>query len=187
MKVVRSMLSNSTLPMSLWIEALKTTAHKIKYVPSKSVSKTPYELWTSRKSSINYLYIWGCPTKAKIFNPQLGKLDPKTIIYHFIGYPDKSKGCRFYCPERTTKYVDTRHAVFLECDISSSPRDIDLEEIRTYDSAPMTHNFIPTTTDAPHVETAPLAENNDPLVKNLGAEPGINKNGGAPLKMSKWI
>jgi hypothetical protein len=66
--------------------------------------------------------------------------------------------------------------------MSSSSRDIDLEEIRTYDSTPITHDFIPTTTDAPYVDTVPLAKNNDHLVKNLGAEPTINENGGAPLE-----
>jgi hypothetical protein len=72
--------------------------------------------------------------------------------------------------------------MFLKCDMSSSPRDIDLEEIRTYDSAPMTHDLIPTTTDAPHVEIALLAENNNLLVENFGAEPGINKIEEAPLE-----
>jgi hypothetical protein len=181
-EMVRSMISNSTLPLGLWIEALKTAAHIINRVLSKSVPKTPYELWTGRKPSINYLHIWGCPAEAKIFNPQLRKLDPKTIICHFIGYPDKSKGYRFYCPECTTKYVDTRHAVFLECDMSSSPRDINLEEIRTYDSTPITHDFTPTTMDAPLVDTVPLAENNDHLAENLGAKPAINENEGAPLE-----
>jgi transposase InsO family protein len=42
MNMVRSMLSNSTLPLSLWMEALKTAAHIINCVPSKSVPKTPY-------------------------------------------------------------------------------------------------------------------------------------------------
>jgi hypothetical protein len=76
----------------------------------------------------------------------------------------------------------TQDTLFLECDMSSSPRDIDLEEIWTYDSAPMTHDFIPTTTDARHVETAHLAENNDPLAENFGAEPAINENGRTPLE-----
>jgi hypothetical protein len=57
MEMVRSMLSNSMLPLGLWIEALKTTAHIINRMPSKSVPKTPYELWTGRKPSINYLHI----------------------------------------------------------------------------------------------------------------------------------
>jgi hypothetical protein len=67
--------------------------------------------------------------------------------------------------------------MFLECDMSSSLWDIDLKEIWTYDTTPITHDFIPMTTDAPHVDTVPLAENNDHLAKNLGAEPAINENG----------
>jgi hypothetical protein len=35
--MVRSMLSNSTLPLSLWMEALKTATHIINCVPSKSL------------------------------------------------------------------------------------------------------------------------------------------------------
>jgi hypothetical protein len=118
---------------------------------------------------------------VKIFNAQLGKLDPKTISYHFIGYPDKSKEYRFYCPEHAIKFIDTRHAVFLECDGSSSPREIDLEKNQTY-VPPMTHvDFIPTTTNAPHVENAPLVENANSPAINLGAKPAINENEGAPL------
>jgi hypothetical protein len=67
--------------------------------------------------------------------------------------------------------------VFLEYNMSSSLRDIGLEKIRTYDSAPMAHDFIPMTTDAPHVETAPLAKNNNSLAENFGTEPTINENG----------
>jgi hypothetical protein len=51
----------------------------------------------------------------------------------------------------------------------------------------MTHDFIPMTTDAPHVETAHLIENNNLLAKNLGAEPVINENREHIYKMSKWV
>ena len=44
MDMVRSMISYSTLPLSLWMEALKTAIHILSRVPSKSVPKTPYEL-----------------------------------------------------------------------------------------------------------------------------------------------
>ena len=76
--------------------------------------KTPYELWTVREPSLNYLRVWGCPAEAKVFNLNIGKLDSITVSCHFIGYPDKSKGYCFYCPDRHTKFVETRHAVFLE-------------------------------------------------------------------------
>ena len=113
MDMVRSMLSYSNLPVELWMEALKTAAHILNKVPTKSVPKTPYELWTGRKPSLKYLHVWGCPAEAKLFNPQLKKLDAKTVSCHFIGYPDKSKGYRFYCPDCFTKFVETNHAVFL--------------------------------------------------------------------------
>jgi hypothetical protein len=39
------------------MEALKITAHIINRVISKSVPNTPYELWTSKKPSINYFHV----------------------------------------------------------------------------------------------------------------------------------
>ena len=58
--------------------------------------------------------MWGSPAEAKVFNPNIRKLDPKIVSCHFIGYPEKSKGFRFYCLDRHTKFVERRHAVFLE-------------------------------------------------------------------------
>jgi hypothetical protein len=95
MDIVRSMLSYSMLPISLWMEALKPIIHILYRVLSKSVSKTPYELWTGRKSTFNYLHMWGCLTTAKLLNPSIGKLDPKNVSCHFIGYMDNSKRFRF--------------------------------------------------------------------------------------------
>jgi hypothetical protein len=57
MDMVRSMLSYTTLPISLWKEALKTAVHILNRVPSKSVPKTPYEMWTDRKPTLNYLHV----------------------------------------------------------------------------------------------------------------------------------
>jgi hypothetical protein len=66
MDMVHSMLNYSNLPVNLWMEALKTTAHILNKVRSKSVPKTPFELWTGRKPILNYLRVWGCATEAKL-------------------------------------------------------------------------------------------------------------------------
>ena len=92
MDMVRSMISYTTLPIELWMEALKTVVHILNKVPSKSVPKTPYEMWTGKKPTLNYFHVWGCPAEAKVFNPNIGKLEPKTVSCHFIGYPERSKG-----------------------------------------------------------------------------------------------
>ncbi|RLN41918.1 pol polyprotein [Panicum miliaceum] len=153
------------------MEALKTAVHILNRVPSKSVSKTPYELWTGRKRSMNYFHVWGCQAEAKLFNPHLGKLDPKTVSCYFIGYPARSKGYRFYCPDRTTKFVETRHVVFMENDGVSGnlwPRKIDLEEKRVYVASPLITqvNFpVPQVVVAPVVQESvtPVAPPADPV------------------------
>jgi hypothetical protein len=42
--MVRSMLNNSKLPISLWRDALKTAVYILNRVPTKAVSKTPFEI-----------------------------------------------------------------------------------------------------------------------------------------------
>jgi hypothetical protein len=85
MDMVRSMISYSTLLVSLWMEALKTAIHILNRVPSKSVSKTPYEMWTGRVLSLNHLRVRGSPAEAKVFNLTIAKLDPKIVSCYFIG------------------------------------------------------------------------------------------------------
>ena len=114
MDMVRSMLSNSSLPISLWMEALKTAIYLLNRVPTKTVPKTPFKMWTGRKPSLRHLHVWGCPAEARIYNSHEKKLDFKTISGYFIGYPMKSKGYRFYCPNHSTKIVETGNARFIE-------------------------------------------------------------------------
>ena len=133
MEMVRSMMSYSSIPISLWGEALKTVMYILNRVPSKAVPKTPFELWTGRKPSMRHIHIWGCLAEARIYNPHEKKLDSRTISGYFIGYPDKSKGYKFYYPNHSVRIVETGNARFLENgEISGSnePRKVDVEEIR---------------------------------------------------------
>ncbi|XP_019056627.1 PREDICTED: probable receptor-like protein kinase At5g47070 [Tarenaya hassleriana] len=114
MNMVRSMISNSSLPLSLWMYALKTSTYLLNRVPSKAIPKTPYELWTGRKPSLRHLHVWGCQAEIRIYNPHEKKLDPRTISGFFIGYPEKSKGFIFYCPNHSTRIMETGNARFIE-------------------------------------------------------------------------
>lgn len=100
MDMVRSMISNSNLPLSLWSEALKTAVYILNRVPTKAVPKTPFELWNGWKPSLKHLHIWGCQVEVRVYNPQERKLDPKTVSGYFIGYAEHPKGYKFYCPSR---------------------------------------------------------------------------------------
>ena len=77
--MVRSMLSYSSLPESFWGYALETAAYILNLVPSKSVSKTPTELWKGRKPSLNHIRIWGAPAHVLVQKQQ--KLESRTYVY----------------------------------------------------------------------------------------------------------
>ena len=59
--MVRSMMSDSELPKSFWGYALETAVYLLNKVPSKSVDKTPYEMWCNKKPVLTHIKIWRCP------------------------------------------------------------------------------------------------------------------------------
>ena len=119
MDMVRSMRSNTKLPQYLWTETLKTTVYILNRVPTKAVSKTPFESFKGWKRSLRHIRVLGCPSEVRIYNPQEKKLDPRTISGYFIGYAERSKEYRFYCPSHSTRIVESRNAKFLENDLIS--------------------------------------------------------------------
>ena len=120
--MVRSMISHSSLPESLWGEALKAAVYILNRVPSKAVTKTPYELWTGKKPSIRHLHIWGCPAEARPYRPNEKKLDSRTVSCYFVGYAERSRGFKFYNPT-TKSFFETGNARFLE-DVEFGGEDI---------------------------------------------------------------
>ncbi|GMI86492.1 hypothetical protein HRI_002318500 [Hibiscus trionum] len=136
--MVRSMIAHSTLPESLWGEALKTAAYILNRVPTKGAEKTPYELWMGQKPSLKHFHIWGCPAEAMPYRPHEKKLDSKTVSSYFIGYSERSRGYKFYDP--TIKNIfETRTATFFE-DVEfggrNKVRDITFEEELSSNSIP---------------------------------------------------
>ncbi|KAL8134578.1 hypothetical protein AgCh_009559 [Apium graveolens] len=110
---VRSMMSYSDLPKSFWGHALETAAYLLNLVPSKSVPKKPLELWTGDKPSLRHIRIWGCP--AHVLNKNATKLESRTEVRLFVGYPMGMKGYLFYSPKNRDVIVST-NARFLEED-----------------------------------------------------------------------
>jgi hypothetical protein len=65
----------------------------LNWVPSKSIPKTPYELWT---------------------NPHIKKMDSKIFSCYFIDLFREIEMFRFYYPSHTTRIVETIHTLFLK-------------------------------------------------------------------------
>ncbi|GJV68703.1 retrotransposon protein, putative, ty1-copia subclass [Tanacetum coccineum] len=99
--MVRSMMSQTTLPKSFWDYALETAARILNMVPTKKVEKTPYE-------------------------PD--KLEPRSIKWIFIGYPKETMGYSFYYPPEN-KVLVARNAEFLENSLINQEASGSLEDL----------------------------------------------------------
>ncbi|XP_074559221.1 uncharacterized protein LOC141815202 [Curcuma longa] len=127
--MVRSMMSYSSLPNSFWGYAIETATYILNAVPSKSIQKTPLELWKGRKPSLSHFRIWGCP--AHVLEGKTGKLHPRSKVCLFVGYAKGTRGGWFYDPQDKKVIVST-NAIFLEDDYMTDfkPRSkIVLEEL----------------------------------------------------------
>ncbi|KAJ9565881.1 hypothetical protein OSB04_001847 [Centaurea solstitialis] len=116
--------------------ALETAAHILNRAPTKSVEKTPYELWKGKKPKMSFLRIWGCEVYVK--RPTSEKLKPKSDKCIFVGYPRTTVGYYFYNPEENKVFV-ARNGKFLEEKFLSSGntrKDVDLQIVDENDTTP---------------------------------------------------
>nr|GEX75676.1 hypothetical protein [Tanacetum cinerariifolium] len=88
--MVRSKMSQTTLPKSFWDYALETAARILNMVTSKKVEKTSYKVWHGQSPKLSYLKVWCCEA--------LVKRDTLTK-------PDKSTRTR-HAPDRMCLYID---------------------------------------------------------------------------------
>ena len=165
--MVRSMMSQSDLPLSFWGYALETAAFTLNRVPSKSIDKTPYEIWTAKSHSLSFLKIWGC--EAYVKRLQSDKLTPKSDKCIFMGYPRETLGYYFYNREEGKVFV-ARHGVFLEKEFlnrKASGRTVRLEEIREPHGDVLVGDTVtPELVREPVVESTPVPRRSERL-RNL--------------------
>ena len=126
--MVRSMMSRTPLPTSFWGYALDTASHILNRVPTKKVSKTPYEMWKGKPPSLGHIKIWGCEVFVR--KESQDKLDDRSEKCRFVGFPpEPSFGYLFYRPKENTVFV-ARRGTFLEkemMDQKDSGSVVDLE------------------------------------------------------------
>nr|GFC90693.1 retrovirus-related Pol polyprotein from transposon TNT 1-94 [Tanacetum cinerariifolium] len=137
--MVRSMMSQTTLPKFFWDYALKTATRILNMVPTKKVEKTPYKVWQGKAPKLSYLKVWGYEALVKrdtLTKPD--KLEPRSIKCIFVGYLKETMGYSFYyLPEY--KVLVARNAKFLEnnlIDQEASGSLKDLEIVQEEDTHP---------------------------------------------------
>ncbi|KAJ9545205.1 hypothetical protein OSB04_024912 [Centaurea solstitialis] len=117
--------------------ALETAANILNKVPTKSVEKIPYELWTGKKPKLSFLKIWGCEVYVKLTTSE--KLKPKSDKCIFVGHPKNSMGYYFYNLSENKVFV-ARNGEFLEekfLNQENTRNDIDLQIVDEDTPAPI--------------------------------------------------
>jgi hypothetical protein len=124
------MMSQTDLPLSFWGYALETAVFTLNRVPTKSVERTPYEIWTGKHLGLSFLNVWGCEAYVKCLMSD--KLTPKSDKCFFVGYRRETKGYYFYNKAESKVFVAC-NGIFLEKEFLSkgvSWSKVQLEEIR---------------------------------------------------------
>ena len=109
-------MAQANLPISYWGDVLLTTAYVLNRVPSKSVSSTPYELWTSRKFDLSHLRPQGSAAYIHNLTHKFGKLGAISKKCIFIIYSEHSKGYVFISEQADgpVSELESRDVSFLE-------------------------------------------------------------------------
>ena len=84
---------------------METTHYILNLVSSKVIPTTPKELWTGRKPSLGHIRIWDSPAHVLKWDPN--KLETRTDVCLFVGYPKGKKGYMFYDPQDQKVFVST--------------------------------------------------------------------------------
>ena len=104
-------------------------------------------------------------------------MDFRTISGYFIGYPEKSKGYRFYCPNHSTRIVESGNARFIEnCDISGSDqmRNFSIQEVRVQISVPKTSTIVvPELVSQPNKDQEQQINDSTLHNENVNSEPMV--------------
>lgn len=108
---VRTMLLHSAAPLAFWAEALSTATYLLNQRPCRATgSATPFGLLFGAEPSYDELRVFGCRCFPNLTATTKHKLDPRSMICVFIGYPADHRGYRCY-DLATNQVITSRHVV----------------------------------------------------------------------------
>nr|GEU29557.1 hypothetical protein [Tanacetum cinerariifolium] len=113
-EAARTMLANSLLPITIWVEAVNTVCYVLnKALVTKSHNKTPYELLNDRTPRLDFMRPFSCPVTILNTLDPLGKFEGKADEGFLVGYSITSKAFRVF-NTKTKKFEENLHVRFLE-------------------------------------------------------------------------
>nr|GEV09097.1 hypothetical protein [Tanacetum cinerariifolium] len=96
-EAAKTMLADSKLPTTFWIEAVNTACYlQNKVLVVKPHNKTPYELFHGRTPTLSFMRPFRCSVTILNTIDHLGKFNGKANKGFFVGYSLNSKGFRVF-------------------------------------------------------------------------------------------
>lgn len=113
--MIRSVMYESGLPLSLWGEASLSFDYIDERLPTTALKgKTPFEAYRGSIPDVSRTRVWGCVAFVHLApEEQTSKLNQRARRVFFVGYSQTSLGWRFYDPVRKI-VIERTHAKFLE-------------------------------------------------------------------------
>ncbi|GKA35335.1 retrovirus-related pol polyprotein from transposon TNT 1-94 [Tanacetum coccineum] len=140
-EAARTMLVDSKLPTTFWVEAVNTVCYVLKRVlVIKPHTKTPYELICGTTPLIDFMKSFGCPVTILNTRDHLGKFDGKADEGFFVGYSVVSKAMRVF-NKRTRIVEETLNIRFLKNTLNVTGNGPDW--LFDVDSLTISMNYVP--------------------------------------------
>ncbi|GKB76271.1 retrovirus-related pol polyprotein from transposon TNT 1-94, partial [Tanacetum coccineum] len=113
-KAARTMLPDSKLPTTFWVEAVNTACYvQNRVLVVKPHNKTPYELFNDRTPTLSFMRPFGCSVTILNTIDHLSKFDGKADEGFLVGYYLNSKVLRVF-NSRTRIVEENLHIRFSE-------------------------------------------------------------------------
>jgi hypothetical protein len=114
MEKARCMLSCARLGHECLVETVGSACYPINRSHSSMLDgKTPHSVWTSKKSSLTHIRVFGCDSYAHVLNENKSKIDINDEKCIFIGYKDGMK-CYNLWNSRNKRVVYNQDYLFIE-------------------------------------------------------------------------
>jgi len=114
MNMVRSMMSEKSIPKEFWPEAVNWSVYVQNRSPTIAVKNvTPEEAWSGIKPSVHFFRIFGCIGYVHVPDAHRKKLDSKSTKCVLLGVSEESKAYKLYDPI-SKKVIVSRDVVFAE-------------------------------------------------------------------------
>jgi hypothetical protein len=126
-RIMRQLLISSSAPLFLWCFALSHATHLANLLPHRLLAgKTPAEVYTHTKPSMNRLKIWGCTGHVLLNKSELkrggGKLSPRTKSCVYLGANPEGPGYLLWDPAKR-KQMHSSDVLFQEEVLFYNPQE----------------------------------------------------------------